>query len=165
MPGARATLAKLETEGLVEVKMQRMFRAKATLVACYTAPHVPTIGIRPDLQAEHDAALKRATGWVMKLRTEAATRHGTPAQQRHAKLALEMLKVILRAPFRYVAETPLAALAKLADDPDEPHEPSQYMRAARRLEALGMLEVVERKGKGRVTTVRLRDPIPYPMEG
>ena len=116
--------------------------------------------IDPSLADENESARHKVTlagGWIRVVRDD---RRSSAAVKRHAVLALEMIGLLYRAPHRYCREVTLAGVAEaLGGDPTD----RAWMRAARMLEGHDLIDLFERKGAGRATTLQIRNPPPYPM--
>lgn len=117
-----------------------------------------TVTVPDDLAAEQDAAAAKVLLGLRRISAEAERPSVSDAARRHAGAAQAMARVLFAAPHRYVREVALADVAERAGV-----EGRLAMRGARLLEREGLVDLFERKGAGRTTTVQIRVPLPYPM--
>lgn len=153
--GARPYVAALEGDGLIRRETVIGPRGKGIEVLRMTAEPARVVKVTPDLEGEHTRTVAAVTRWVVELGAMRDARGASGAVKRGADLALDMLATIYRAPHRYAREVPLASLAN-ADG-------RTMMRAARMLQERGAIDLFERKGAGRVTTIQLKTVPPYPL--
>jgi hypothetical protein len=149
-------LERLKAEGLVRIQTAPAARRGRPPACVWPAIDRPkAVEVTPDLEGEHARTVAAVTRWVVDLGAMRDARGASDAVKRGAELALAMLATIYRAPHRYAREVPLASVAN-ADG-------RTMMRAARLLQERGAIDLFERKGAGRVTTIQLQTVPPYPL--
>ena len=149
-------LRQLEGEGLICLASSASAgRGRPAVCAWPTIARPKVVKVTPDLEEEHARTVAAVTRWVVELGAMRDARGASEAVKRGAELAVAMLATIYRAPHRYAREVPLASVAN-ADG-------RTMMRAARLLQERGAIDLFERKGAGRVTTIHLQTVPPYPL--
>jgi len=104
------------------------------------------VKVSPRHTEAHRTARLKATRLMMSLNDDPATQ--------------DVLVELLTAPHLYGAETPLAEIMERCGV-DEGGK--GWMRPAKKLAEMGVVELRSRKGAGRASTVRLLDVPPYPL--
>jgi hypothetical protein len=122
---------------------------------------LPTVVVRRDLLAEHKAAM----GWRARINVRLLAVHSDPkaseARREHALLALRLFDRMTAAPHVWGCD---GSLDDLRNAVGHGADGRQGMRAVKLLAELGAVDLTERKGTGRASTLRLARPMPYPAE-